>query len=66
MELKYLKKHNKTIFSTEKRLGSRCGIKNINKIRAKASKKHESSSSDSFSSGSDYFLSSDSERDSKR
>ena len=38
-ELKYLNKQNKMLYSIPKKSGSRREIKNIKKIRAKASKK---------------------------
>ena len=47
------------IFIVAKRLGSRRELKKINKICAKVSKKHESSSRSISSSGSGSYLSSD-------
>ena len=38
-DLKALKKQNKTIYSISKKSGSRCELKRIKKIKAKASKK---------------------------
>ena len=44
--LKSLKKHKKMLYRISKKSGSRCEIKKISKIRAKASKKISDSSSD--------------------
>ena len=54
--MKALKKHNNMIFCMSKCSGSRHELKNIKNIRAKASKKHDYSSSDSFTDDSDSSL----------
>ena len=56
-----LKKQNKMLFIMVKCLCSRHGLKKIKKIRNKAYKKHDYSSSNRSISDSDFFLSSDSE-----
>ena len=53
-ELKSLKKQNKMLYSISKKSGLRRKIKNIKKIREKASKKGRHSSSDYSSDKSDY------------
>ena len=59
--IKALKKHNNMIFCMSKCSGSRHELKNIKNIRAKASKKHDYSISDSFTDDSDSSLYSDRE-----
>ena len=58
-ELKDIKKQNKMLFIMAKRSGSRHELKSINNVRAKSSKKHGYSISDSSSRDYDSSLSSD-------
>ena len=67
-DMKYLKKQNKMLYRISMKSDSHCELKNINKIKAKASKKRGYYSSNSYSSDSDSdsFLSSDSEWEEER
>lgn len=67
-ELKSLNNQNKMLYSIAKKSGSSRELKNIKKIKAKASKKcsYSISGSSISDSDSDYSLSSDSNREEER